>query len=259
MVTYGQFCPVAKASEVLTERWTPLIVREMLCGSTRFNEIRRGVPTISTALLTTRLGQLCRSGVAHKVGSGRTTHYELTEAGRELYPIIEALGTWGQRWARSEYGPAELDSSLLMWDIRRFLQPGGLGGLGGTPPSSGSRSAVVPVRVTVEFQLRVGRALDRYWLVVDDRGVDLCMVDPGFDADLVVTGTLRGLTEVWMGDQTMRQAVAAGVLQLNGSRALVRQFPDWLGQHPVLAPVGRADASPAATMPGAAPSSRSGR
>lgn len=224
MFSYGQFCPVAKASEVLTERWTPLIVRELLCGSSRFSEIRRGVPQISTALLSKRLRQLVLAGVVRRHGTGRRTRYELTDAGRELYPIVEALGTWGQRWVRSDYGPDELDSSLLMWDIRRFLQPGGLG----------------DGRVTVEFQLRVGPGIDRYWLVDDERELDLCMVDPGHEIDLYVTGSLRALTEVWMGDRTMGDALVTEELCLRGARPVARRFPAWLGQHPVLAPVQRA-------------------
>jgi DNA-binding HxlR family transcriptional regulator len=126
VVGYGQFCPVAKTSELLCERWVPLIVRELLCGSRRFGEIQRGVPMISPALLTKRLRQLEAAGVIERSQSAQASNYVLTDAGWELYPIIEAMGVWGQRWARSRYTPDELDPALLMWDMRRMLQPAGL-------------------------------------------------------------------------------------------------------------------------------------
>jgi DNA-binding HxlR family transcriptional regulator len=221
MASYGQFCPVAKTSEVLCERWVPLILRELMCGSARFNEIRRGVPMISTALLSSRLRQLADRGVITRVDEGRSASYRLTEAGWELYPIIEAMGVWGQRWGRSHYTPDELDPSLLMWDMRRMLQPNGL------------RS----VRTVVEIRFRAapaGRSV--FWLVVDD-SIDLCLVDPGHPVDLRVVASLRSLTEVWMGDRTMRSAIKDGSIRLDGPRELVRRFPEWVGSHPVLGSV----------------------
>jgi DNA-binding HxlR family transcriptional regulator len=218
MASYGQFCPVAKASEVLCERWVPLILRELMNGSERFNEIRRGVPLISTALLSARLRQLADRGVIRRVTDGRSSTYHLTEAGWELYPIIEAMGVWGQRWSRSRYTADELDPSLLMWDMRRMLQPGGLR----------------PDRTVVEIRFRAappGRSA--FWLVVDD-SIDLCLVDPGHPVDLRVTASVRSLTEVWMGDRTMHDAISNGSIQLDGPRALVRRFPEWVGSHPVL-------------------------
>lgn len=227
MSTYGQFCPVAKTSELLCERWTPLVLRELMCGSRRYAEIQRGVPTISPSLLSKRLRQLQAAGVVSRTVSGNVTEYSLTEAGWELYPIIEAMGVWGQRWARSSYTRDELDPGLLMWDMRRMLRPTGLS----------ERPAVV------EFRFRrapAGRAA--YWLVVDD-AIDLCLVDPGHPVDLTVRADLRALTEVWMGDRTMRDAVARGEVEIDGARALARRFPDWMGTHPVLgavAPASRA-------------------
>jgi DNA-binding HxlR family transcriptional regulator len=221
---YGQFCPVSKTSEVLCERWMPLIVRELLCGSRRFGEIQRGVPLISPTLLTKRLRQLEAAGVIERVATSTGPEYVPTEAGWELYPIIEAMGTWGQRWARSRYTPDELDPSLLMWDMRRMLRPGGL----------------APGRTVVEFRFTrapVGRS--GYWLVVDD-AVDLCLVDPGHPVDLWVRAELRALTEVWMGDRTMHDAIADGTIELCGPRRLTRRFPEWVGQHPILGPIGPA-------------------
>ena len=218
MTSYGQFCPVAKTSELLCERWVPLILRELMCGSQRFSEIHRGVPLISPSLLSRRLRQLTASGVIERIGTGRASGYQLTEAGWELYPIIEAMGIWGQRWARSSYTADELDPSLLMWDMRRMLQPDGL----------------ADTRTVVEFRFRRAPAgKSAYWLIAD-RAIDLCLVDPGLPVDLHVVASLRTLTEVWMGDRPMRAAVDDGSIELHGRRDLVRRFPDWLGAHPVL-------------------------
>jgi len=225
MASYGQFCPVAKTSELLCERWVPLILRELMCGSERFGEIRRGVPLISTAMLSTRLRQLVAHGVIVREGTGQRTQYHLTEAGWELYPIIEAMGVWGQRWARSRYSADELDPSLLMWDMRRMLQPHGL----------------VDGGAVIEIRFRAappGRSV--FWLVVDD-AIDLCVVDPGRDVDLVVLADLRSLTQVWMGDQTMQSAIDDGRIELHGPRALRHRFPEWVGSHPVLGPVSKAE------------------
>ena len=221
---YGQFCPVAKTAEVLCERWAVLIVRELLCGSLRFSEIQRGVPRISPGLLTKRLRSLEDAGVVERRATERGADYVLTAAGWELFPIVQAMGVWGQRWARSRYTPDELDPALLMWDMRRMLQPVGL----------------ADARTIVQFRFSaapVGKST--YWLVVDG-AIDLCLVDPSFPVDLVVRADLRSLTAVWMGDRTIREALADGGVVLDGPRALVRRFPAWLGQHPVLAEVGPA-------------------
>ena len=221
MSGYGQFCPVAKTSELLSERWMPLVLRELMVGSQRFGAIRNGIPTISSAMLSKRLRQLELAGVVDKTPTGHGADYTLTEAGWELYPIIEAMGVWGQRWARSEYGPDELDPSLLMWDVRRMLSPSGLG--------DGHRTVV-------EFAFRKAPAgKSRYWLVVDTEiAIDLCLVDPGHEVDLWVYADLKALTQVWMGDQTMREAMTDGTIELVGPKGLARGFPDWFGRHPVL-------------------------
>jgi DNA-binding HxlR family transcriptional regulator len=221
MVGYGQFCPVAKTSELVCERWMPLVLRELMCGSRRFSEIQRGVPLISPTLLSKRLRQLESAGVIERTRVGNGCDHTLTDAGWELYPIIEAMGVWGQRWARSRYTPDELDPALLMWDMRRMLQPSGL------------RNG----RTVIEFRFRRAPAgKSTYWLVVDD-SIDLCLVDPGQPVDLLVRAELRALTEVWMGDRTMRHALDARVIELEGPRVLARRFPEWLGTHPVLGPV----------------------
>ncbi len=199
----------------------PLILRELMCGSQRFSEIQRGVPLISPALLSKRLRQLDSAGVIERTPRPHGSNYALTEAGWELYPIIEAMGVWGQRWARSHYTPNELDPAFLMWDMRRMLTPGGL------------RDA----RTVIEFRFhRAPPGKSTYWLVVDET-IDLCLIEPGHPVDLHLRAELRALTEVWMGDLTLRDALTNGSIELDGPRPLVRCFPKWLGTHPVLGAV----------------------
>ncbi len=214
---------MSKAAEVVCQRWTPLILRELLVGSTRFNEIRRGVPTCSPALLSKRLKELERAGVIER--SPNDASYGLTDAGRELFPIIQALGEWGQRWVRSDYSDEDLDPGLLLWDLRRFLDPSGLG----------------EGRVVVQFVFPSMAARHRYyWIVADGRDVDLCLTDPGMTVDVSVEADLRMLTEVWMGDARFDDALADDRIKLTGPSRLTRMIPGWLGQHPVLAGVARA-------------------
>jgi DNA-binding HxlR family transcriptional regulator len=215
---YGQFCPVSKAAEVICQRWTPLILRELLVGSTRFNEIRRGVPTCSPALLSKRLKDLERAGIVDREASS----YHLTEAGQELLPIVLGLGEWGQRWVRTDYRTDELDPGLLLWDVRRNLQPGALG----------ERPATIQfVFPTIPTKRRF------YWLVIDAHDVDLCLTDPGRDVDVVVEADLRTLTEIWMGDAGFADALADGRIVLRGPTRMTRRIPAWFGQHPQFARV----------------------
>jgi DNA-binding HxlR family transcriptional regulator len=216
MSGYGQFCPVAKASEVLAERWTPLVIRELLCGSHRFNELQRGVPLMSRSLLAKRLRDLELAGVIERrpSGDGRGSEYHLTEAGEELRPIIMGIGAWGQRWARSDLSRADLDPRLLMWDMQRNIDT----------------DALPPHRVVVRFRFTdASPGLPRVtWLILDGDQVDVCYKDPGFEVDLVVAGRLRALIAVWMGDTSMSAVMRAGELQIEGTRRLADAFPTWL-------------------------------
>lgn len=224
--SYGQFCPVSKAAEIVCERWTPLIVRELLVGSTRFNEIRRGLPGCSTALLSHRLRTLEHAGVVRRrAADGGAVTYQLTRAGWELLPLIQGLGEWGQRWVRSDY-EGDLDADLLMWDIHRYV----------TNVFGGERRVV-------RFDFPEQRPRRRhYWLVLTERETDVCHTDPGWPVDLIISADLRALTRVWMGDTSFTAALRAGEVVVDGSRELVRQVPDWFGQHPVLAAVRPANA-----------------
>lgn len=212
---YGQFCPVAQALEVIGERWTLLIVRELLCGSTRFGELTRGVPLMSRSMLTQRIRTLLDAGIVERRlrGNGQGYTYHLTEAGEELRPIIEGCGTWGQRWARRKLSADRLDAGLLMWDLRRSL-----------------RLESLPKTTTlVEFRLRgAGHGQRRYWLHIEPRGIELCLTHPGFEVDLTVHAQLREFTRVWLGDIPLAQAMREGHLTLDGPPGLQRAFPGWL-------------------------------
>lgn len=214
MKGYGQFCPVAQALEIVGERWTLLVVRELLSGSRRFGEIQRGVPLMSPTLLSQRLTRLERAGIVRKVATGRGRGaYEVTEAGRELWPVVECLGVWGQRWARQEVRPEHLDPGLLMWDMRRRLD----------------LDAMPPGRTVIKFVFHGQlRGQPTWWLVIEDGDVDLCLSDPGYPVDVTVTADLRTMIHVWMGDIPLRAALRSPALTLAGPRHLVRAFPSWL-------------------------------
>lgn len=214
MSSYGQFCPVAKAMELLDERWTMLVVRELLLGSTQFNELRRGVPKMSPALLSKRLRTLTRAGVVERHGEGGRTSYHLTPAGKELYDVVQALGAWGTRWI-GEIGDDDLDPHLLLWDMRRTV-----------PVAEWPRT-----RTTVAIELDdVERAVSSWWLVVNGDEVDVCDADPGFETTVVVSASLRELTRVWRGDTSWETALGRGSVRLAGPSAARRALPRWLGQ-----------------------------
>ncbi|MGD1095917.1 MAG: winged helix-turn-helix transcriptional regulator [Bryobacteraceae bacterium] len=208
---YGQFCPVAKAAEIFAERWTPLVLRELIVGSQRFNELRRGLPLMSSALLSQRLKELEYAGIVeHRSGARKNAEYHLTEAGQELRPIIEALGFWGARWMRSRLTNEDYDPSLLMWDIRRNLDVQRL------PEGQ---------RTVIEINLHGAEpAVRRWWLVVDAGEVDLCMKDPGYEVSLRLSAELRAMVDVWTGRQSMDAAMRAGKLTFEGSRTLASSF-----------------------------------
>ena len=194
MSTYGQFCPIAKAMEVLDERWTLLVVRELLLGSRHFNELRRGNPKMSPALLSKRLRSLERAGVVRRTDEGGRSSYELTPSGEELRPVVEALGAWGVRWV-GELGEQDLDPHLLMWDVRRTV-----------PVESWPRRRTV---LAFEFE-DVAAKVGRWWLCVSGDDVDICDYDPGFEVDATITTSLRTMTEIWRGDRPGRRRSRPG-------------------------------------------------
>lgn len=218
MIDYGQFCTVARGAEVLGERWTPLVVRELLCGSTRFNDIRRGVPRMSASLLAQRLRKLEEVGVVKRVSAapGAPAAYHLTGAGEELRPIVLAIGHWGARWIGSRLKRGQLDVGFLMWDMRRFVR------LDAVPRG---RCIVIHFRFT---DARSGER--RWWLVVDNGSANLCRDDPGHELTLVVESSVLALTEVWTGDRDAAEAVQARAVRVSGAARDTRDLWRWLGR-----------------------------
>ena len=224
---YGQFCPIALATQVLAERWTPLLIRELLCGSVRFNDLQRGVPRMSPALLARRLRELEFAGIVERRrGPTGGSEYHLTPAGQELFPVVEKMGHWAQRWLRHKLVDDEnLDPDLLMWDIRRNVA---------------NRVKPAERRYVATFQLTgVPASRRRYWLVFEGGEVDLCYRDPGFDVDLLVEAGLRVLTQIWLGHVAIAQAQRDGRLRLDGSRRDVAAFRSWFALS-MFAPAGGA-------------------
>lgn len=215
---YGQFCPVAMAAEIFCTRWTPLILRELLAGSTRFNDLRRGVPRISPTLLSKRLKELEQAGIiATRGGPGGVAEYHLTPAGNDLREVVMMLGFWGQNWVDTQKSLKNLDPQLLMWDMRRNLDPTPM------PPRRSTIHVVFPEQPT---------SRQSWWLVVEKRDVDLCSVDPGYEVDLYVECSLRTLTAIWMGITNVQTEISAGRLDLSGDRELGRSMQKWLGLSP---------------------------
>ena len=205
---YNQFCPVAMAAEIVCCRWTLLLLHELVLGSTRFNELRRGFPRMSPALLSKRLTAIDREREVFE--------YHLTDAGKDLRPIIEAVGVWGQRWVTTEVTLQlkNLDADLLMWDIRRNINP----------------DPMPRCRNTIQFIFSDRPQSERnYWLIVEpDKEVDLCKVDPGLDVDLYVSTDLRTMTEIWLGYTAIARAQDNGRLALTGSKKLEADLRMWL-------------------------------
>lgn len=213
---YGQYCPVSRAAEILAERWTPLVIRELLLGSVRFNDIRRGVPRMSTALLSRRLRELEAAGIIERrdAPGGRGSEYHPTEAAQELFPIVVGMGNWAQRWLREDLTlPENQDPDVLMWDIRRTITKTAV-------PTQG--------RYVAQFDYDgVPVSRRRYWLVFDDGDNDLCVKDPGYDVDLYVSAHIRTMIEVWLGHVPIAEARRTEALRLDGSRKDIEAFEAW--------------------------------
>ena len=215
MPEYGQFCPVAKATDIIGERWTVLILRELLLGTTRYNDFLRGLSRISPTLLSKRLKMLEEKGlvVRKRPPAGKSHEYHLTACGRELEPLIEHLAVWGMRWARGQMSDTELDVEFLMWDLQRRLQIDQL--------PDGETVLCFTFEELERFKI--------WWLVVCDGDVDLCSESPGKDVDLYINSTVRDLAEVWRGDVPIRTALRQKSIRTHGNTHLARTIPNWLG------------------------------
>lgn len=211
---FGQFCPIALASEVLTQRWMLLIIHQLLNGSSRFNDIRRGVPKISATLLKLRLETLEHAEIIERKPVGDSGNYEyfLTTAGGELREILVGIGTWGQRWAR-DIEDQDLDPGWLVWNMRRRIDTDSM-------PAG---------QTVIHIEFSDAQRRERfYWLVVNDGNVDVCVKHPGFDSDIKVFSTTRVMAEVWRGIRDLRDEIAAGSVVLEGNSKLRKEFPSWL-------------------------------
>jgi DNA-binding HxlR family transcriptional regulator len=213
---YGQFCPIAIAAEVVAQKWTPLVLRGMVCGAQRYNDIQASVPRMSSALLSKRLKELEFAGIVERVsdGEGRGSRYLLTDAGRELFPTLDAMGAWAQKWLRREITRDEnLDPDVFMWELRQVQLTSG---------------RAVQDRRVVSFQLDgVPVAKRFYWLVFDKDDVEICIKDPGHEVDLWISAHLRTLVELWLGHKSLAAAKRDGSLSLDGSPKEIRAFGDW--------------------------------
>ncbi len=211
---YGQFCPIAKATEILGERWTILIIREILMGGRRFNELQRGLGGISTAMLTGRLKFLEDQGmvVRRRVLGQKSYEYHPTKACEALLPVLIALGEWGICWAKHTILDDDFDVEFLMFYLERSVDP----------------SEIPGANAVIRFMFTDLKEQRDWWLLVADGGVQLCLKDPGQDVDVFFTGTVRAMHDVWMGERTYRDAIKAGDLNIQGDPFLTRNVRAWL-------------------------------
>jgi DNA-binding HxlR family transcriptional regulator len=218
MHLYGQYCPVARAAEILADRWTVLIVRELLAEVSHFNELERGLPRISRTLLSERLRRLEQAGVVERriAPRGRRTEYRLTQAGRDLQRIIDDLGEWGARWAFGEPHPNELDPIVLLWWMRRRVR----------------RERIGRRRVVIQFDFRGGPP-QGYWLLIEPNDVSVCLKHPGHDIDVLVTADIMAFYRVWLGRSTLAEAVRRSQVRLDGTPTDIRAFPQWFAWSPM--------------------------
>jgi DNA-binding HxlR family transcriptional regulator len=213
MTAYGQFCPVALGAEIFAERWTPLILRELLMGGRRFSDIHRGVPRISRNLLTQRLHALKSAGIIEqRPAADGHQEYHLTVGGRELGPVIDALGTWGYRWAAKDLADKDLDPDFCMWSLRRLVRI----------------DALPDERIVLLFRFRGHR--DRlFWLVLQRPDVDLCLFDPGYEVNLEIEAVVHALARVCLGHISLLEAMRDGQVEVHGPPHYRNALPNWLG------------------------------
>lgn len=218
--SYGQYCPLAMSAEFLCQRWTMLILREIIFGSNTFNDIARGVPRMSRTLLSNRLKELIQIGILsrHEKRSGGHIEYNFTEAGHALKPVVFSMAEWGQEWLQTEPSVDKVDVSLLMWDIRRNTVP-----LPDLPD---------PFIVHI-FLTDVSDKKADHWLVYEDGEVDLCYINTGFEVDVKIEVGIKKLTKIWMGWDDFDQAISDGSMIIEGAKKYCAIAKDWLGQSTV--------------------------
>lgn len=211
---YSQFCPIAKATEVLGDRWTFLVAREILMGASRFSELQRGLGSISTAVLTERLKTMADNGliIRRKMTGKRGFEYFPTPACKELLPIIVSLGQWGMRWAKDNLVDEDYDVELLMLFLERSVD----------------REMLPGPQTILQFEFKDLKTMRLWWLVVSENNVEVCEKNPGYDVDVYFTSTVRVMSDVWLGHRTYRDAMRADDLTIVGDSALTRRVSKWL-------------------------------
>lgn len=213
-MSHNQFCPIAKAMDLLGEKWTMLLIRELLLGGRRFGEFQRGLPGISPTLLTKRLVQLEEAGLILKkrVSGQRSYEYFPTRSCEELFPVLEQVGTWGMRWARSQLTEQDFDVGLLMLYMERSIDP----------------TELVGKQTVLRFNFSDVEDIPHWWIVVSEGDVDVCIHDPGKEVDVYFNTCVRTMAEVWMGDISYKKAISEGKLQLVGPKVLTSTVQKWL-------------------------------
>jgi DNA-binding HxlR family transcriptional regulator len=211
---YGQFCPIAKATEIIGEKWTILIIRELLMGGSRFNELQNGLSLISPTILSRRLDSLIEHGlvVKKRISGQRGFQYLPTESCRELLPVIRALADWGMCWARSNLNEKDYDVELLMLYLKRSIVP----------------EKLVGDETVIRFHFTDIKRYPNWWIVVHEDEIDLCVNDPGKNVDVWFTTSVKTMVNVWMGDTTYRQAIRNENLKLVGDSTLIRNVTAWM-------------------------------
>lgn len=211
---YGQFCPIAKATEIIGEKWTLLIIRELLMGGSRFNEIQRGLSLISPTLLSKRLESLSEQGLVlkKKIPNQKGFEYFPTESCQQLLPIIRSLGDWGMCWARSNLTEKDYDVDLLMLYLKRSIVP----------------NKLIGNETVIRFMFTDIAKHPDWWLVVVDEEIDLCVKDPGKNIDIYFTSTVKTMADIWMGDSTYKKAIKDGTLILVGDKNMTSNITSWM-------------------------------
>ena len=217
MEKYCQFCPVAKAAEILCEKWVILVLRELMMGSTRFSQFRKGLPRISPSILSRRLKMLEEQSVIKRkqVKKSKSYSYHLTESGEQLRPIILGFGTWGHRWAKNKITKEDLDAGFLLWDMRRRL----------------NTEYFQDQRVVIHIEFTDQKKADRYWwMVVENHEIDLCFEDTGHEPDIIIMTTLPVMTKVWLGYEPLKKMINNQQLKILGTKKHVNNIAKWIGK-----------------------------
>lgn len=217
MEKYCQFCPVAKAAEILCEKWVILVLRELMMGSTKFGQLRKGLPRISPSILSRRLKTLEEYGVIKRLQKQDKSGYEyhLSESGEELRPIVLRFGTWGHRWAKNKIVKEDLDAGFLLWDMRRRLNVDYFGN----------------ERVVIHVEFTDQENLDRYWWMVIENGeIDLCFEDTGHEPDIIIITTLQTMTQIWLGYENLNTMLEKRKLKIFGAKKHINNISKWIGR-----------------------------